>query len=121
MTQPSAIYIVLKTKTLDLVLNLVNVYGPYTNRKVFWDIMDDSGLLMNHVLILVSDLNFMLSLKEFWLAIPHQDPLRDYFINLFDKNNIVDINPVKLIPTWSNKRKGSEVVAKRLNSFLVIA
>ena len=46
------------------------------------------------------------------------DPMVDYFQELFKRNNLVDIIPTKLSPTWKNKRVGNEGVGKRLDHFL---
>jgi hypothetical protein len=33
--------------------------------------------------------------------------------------NLVDIRPVKLVPTWRNGRKGNQAIAKRLNKCII--
>jgi hypothetical protein len=37
-----------------------------------------------------------------------------------EKHHLVDIEPVKLVPTWCNFRTNKEAVAKRLNHFMAI-
>jgi hypothetical protein len=36
-----------------------------------------------------------------------------------DEHNILDIEPVKLKPTWRNNRVGEDNIAKRLDHFLI--
>jgi len=45
-------------------ISLLNVYGPCTNRKLFWKKMEDRGLLAHVDLILAGDLNFTLNSDE---------------------------------------------------------
>jgi hypothetical protein len=42
-------------------LSLLNVYGPCTDRKIFWKKLEDRGLLAHTDLILAGDLNFTLN------------------------------------------------------------
>jgi hypothetical protein len=37
----------------------------------------------------------------------------------FSSNNLIDIKPTKLIPTWRNGRCGQEAIARRLDRVLV--
>lgn len=43
----------------------------------------------------------------------------DFFLQLFDKENLLDIVPSVLVPTWSNGRCGKAGIAKRLDRFLM--
>ena len=47
------------------------------------------------------------------------DRLARFFHNLFYQEGVVDIEPIKLKPTWSNNRPGVYYVSKRLYRFLV--
>ena len=53
-----------KLKGFSSMVCILNIYGPYSNRKLFWDQLVDSGLLLDLSLILAGDLNFTTSLSE---------------------------------------------------------
>ena len=42
-----------------------------------------------------------------------------FFMNLFEKEQLVDMAPLKLEPTWHNKRGGTQAISKRLDQFQV--
>jgi hypothetical protein len=48
------------------------------------------------------------------------DPLSDYFNHILSEKGLVDIVPIKLIPSWRNKRVGEEYIAKILDWFLIV-
>ena len=58
---------------------LLNVYGPYLNREVFWDKVFSFSLLMHDMVILGGDLNFSLGSVESWGPRASLDPLTDFF------------------------------------------
>jgi len=43
---------------------LINVYGPYGDRCLFWDNLDDFGVLSGNNVILGGELNIALILRE---------------------------------------------------------
>ena len=47
------------------------------------------------------------------------DALSDFFNNLLDGLGLIDILPLVSIPTWSNRRVGSESICKRLDRLLL--
>jgi hypothetical protein len=47
------------------------------------------------------------------------DPLSRYFITKLEETGLLDIEPTKLSPTWSDKRVGDAIIAKRLEFFLI--
>ena len=49
--------------------------------------------------ILGGDLNLTLSMGDFWGENSRQDALTPVFLNLFEKEKLVDISPLKLEPT----------------------
>lgn len=77
-----------KLKGLEQTIHLLNVYGPYDNRKVFWDTVKANGLLSLPHLIIVGDLNFTWSSDEVWEAGRSSDPLDKYFISP-DRKSVV--------------------------------
>jgi hypothetical protein len=64
-------------------------------------------------------LNFSLLLRDVWGDNPKEDHLRGFFLSFLEDLHLVDMEPIKLSPTWRNFITGKEVVAKRLDKFLV--
>ena len=106
-------------KGFDGVLKLLNVYGPYKDRQSFWDHIYKLGLLNLENLILGGDLNFTLGTSEVWGGRQTDDPLSDYFADLFLAVDLVDVIADFPSPTWYNGREGVGHVAKRLDRFLI--
>eukprot|EP01018_Ginkgo_biloba_P034237 Gb_24170 [translate_table: standard] len=65
------------------------------------------------------DLNFSLERSEIWVSVAQVDPLSNFFIKSLEEVGLYDIEPVKLRPTWSNKRVGEERMTKRIDRFLM--
>jgi hypothetical protein len=106
-------------KDLNKRLKLVNCYGPYGNRHDFWDRVKKDGILKEHNLILGGDLNFTISTREVWGSSPRIDPMASYFNQLFQEEGLIDVEPVKFLPTWRNGRGEQDFIAKRLDHFLI--
>jgi hypothetical protein len=47
------------------------------------------------------------------------DQLAEFFSNRFEVGGLVDVEPLKISPTWSNNRSGREGVFKILDIFVV--
>jgi len=45
--------------------------------------------------------------------------LVDYFIQMFEDLGLCDLEPISLIPTWRNFRKGKDGISTRVYIFLV--
>jgi hypothetical protein len=106
-------------KDLNKRLKLINCYGPYSDREVFWEVIKRDGILNEHNLILGGNLNFTTSNREVWGAHARVDPLHLYFSQLIQVEGLVDVEPLKLLPTWRNGRGGQDYIAKRLDRFLI--
>jgi hypothetical protein len=104
---------------LNRPINLLNVYGPCTGRKEFWQRLDDLGLLAAENLILAGDLNLTTNNFEIWGDSAQSDPLSSFFQQIFYKNALIDLKPPEILPTWRNGRQGSAHISKRLDRFLV--
>lgn len=100
-------------------ISLINVYGPCQGRESFWDTLMTTYVLKAPVMILGGDLNFSLGRAEAWGPSAREDPLTDFFHNLISENNLIDPLPIKLKPTWRNRRVGADRIAKRLDRFLL--
>jgi exonuclease III len=98
---------------------LLNIYGPCTDRKRFWSLLNDSGILSIPLLIAGGDLNLILSDTENWGGGLVLGATVDFYRNIFASNKLTDILPEQLVPTWRNGRSGSTAIARRLDRFLV--
>ena len=70
-------------------------------------------------LILGGDLNFSMGFSKIWGTKARLDPLFDFFIKSLETFGLVDIVPSVMLPTWTNRRVGTESICKRLDRFLV--
>ena len=61
----------------------INCYGPYCNPDVFWNMVESSGFLDSHNLIMAGDFNFTLAMSEVWGATSRPDPMGLFFGQLF--------------------------------------
>lgn len=71
-------------------------------------------------IILGGDLNFSLGDVEVWGPRARGDPHMDCFIHKLSDFEMMDVEPVKIKPTWRNKRVGEDCIAKCLYCFLVV-
>ena len=46
-------------------------------------------------------------------------PLAKFFINKLEEASFMDVEPIKLVPTYRNMRVGEERLTKRIDQFLV--
>jgi exonuclease III len=96
-------------------LTLLNVYGPCSEQKSFWNLVAESGLLSFKNLIIAGDLNITISPDEVWGGTSSTGSMAGYFKVLFQSKNLIDIQPDKLVPTWRNGRTGTQAITKRLD------
>eukprot|EP00253_Pinus_taeda_P031667 PITA_31667 len=98
---------------------IVNIYGPCQGREIFWTDLLAKSLMNSSLMIVGGDLNFSIGRADAWGPSAREDPLSDFFHKvLFDKN-LIDPSPIKLKPTWRNRRTGEDRIAKRLDRFLL--
>jgi len=100
-----------------LILKIINVYGPHTDKIPYWNSLFNKELLKTKNLIIDSDFNFSLGEEESWGPSAHPDPQTKFFSHLSTSKGFIDIAPVKFIPTWRNLRVGESQVAKILDRF----
>jgi hypothetical protein len=100
-------------------LALLNVYGPCSEKLLFWTQLSKSGLLSLPNLILGGDLNITLSAQEHWGGSFLPGPAEASYKEIFDTNNLIDVQPIRLSPTWRNGRAGPDAIARRLDRFFV--
>ena len=98
---------------------LANIYGPYIDREGFWTFLMNLDCLKCEKLILGGDLNFSIGLSEIWGNRARMDPLSDFFSKSMENYGLVDIISSVMLPTWTNRRVGTENISKRLDRFLL--
>ena len=104
---------------LGLSLTAINVYGPYLNRAPFWDSLFQNPLVSGDSVVMGGDFNFSLGHNEVLGPHAQVDSLAGFFVQKLMEKGLLDIEPIKLKPTWRNNRCGDARVAKRLDRFLV--
>ena len=103
----------------SLELSILNCYGPYHNRDIFWNFVEIGGILSLPNLVLAGDLNLTLNASEIWGSRALLDPLGPFFFKLFSDHHLVDVAPSYAGPTWRNGRMGEDGISKRLDRFLL--
>lgn len=103
----------------EFPLTILNIYGPCQGRMPFWNELMENLLVKSKFMVLGGDLNFSLGRAEAWGPTAREDSLTNFFQNLLIANNLLDVNLIKLKPTWRNRRVGEARVVKRLDLFLI--
>ena len=109
----------LNDKETRMDFTLLNVYGPFYDRKLFWEKFSLAWAKNQPNVILGGDLNLTLATGEVWGENAKQDALSSLFLDFFEKMKLVDVAPLKTEPTWRNKRGGAQAISKRLDHFMV--
>jgi hypothetical protein len=91
-------------------LKVINIYGPYMEKEKipFWEDLMSKSFWTHGKFVAVGDLKFVNDIVEVWGPRARLDPLADFFKNLLLTRNLVDIEPIKLCPTWRNMRSGED-------------
>jgi hypothetical protein len=98
----STISVNLKHKYVDFAFSVINIYGPYSERIPFWEDLKNEGIFNDPLSVIGGDLNFTLSLREVWGPSPKEDRQRGFFLSFLESVNLLDVEPVRLSPTWRN-------------------
>jgi hypothetical protein len=106
-------------KGIGKEFRIINVYGPHTDHNTFWVNLFSKDLLNSDLLILGGDLNFSLGEAESWGPTTHPDSQAEFFSHLMASNGLIDVAPLRMLPTWRNMRAGEARVAKILDRFLI--
>eukprot|EP00253_Pinus_taeda_P001601 PITA_01601 len=109
----------IQSPDFDFPITILNIYGPCQGRMPFWNDLMENSTVKNKLLVIGGDLNFSLGRAEAWGPSAREDSLTDFFQNLLTANKLIDVNLIKLKPTWRNRRVGEARVAKRLDRFLI--
>ena len=70
-------------------------------------------------IIFGGDLNFSMGLSEIWGDRARSDCLSDFFAKILNDHGLMDIVPSVILPTWTNRRVGSENICKRLDRLMI--
>jgi hypothetical protein len=76
-------------------------------------------LLSLKKLIIAGELNLTLSSGDIWGGSSLVGPLAGFFKAFFQNNKLIDIEPKKVFPTWRNGFSGVDLIAKRMDRFLI--
>jgi len=98
---------------------VLNIYGPYLNRVPYWVSLLSKDFVVDHDVVLGGDFNLSLGNAEIWGPKATPDSLANFFIQTFAQKDFLDIEPIKVSPTWRNRRSCEDRIAKRLDRFLV--
>eukprot|EP00253_Pinus_taeda_P035654 PITA_35654 len=100
-------------------IQIVNIYGPCQGREFFWTDLLAKSLMQSPLMVVGGDLNFSLGRAEAWGPLAREDPLSYFFYQALLDKKLTDPAPIKLKPTWRNRRSGEDRIAKRLDRFLL--
>ena len=100
-------------------IDVFNVYGLYINCIPFLDNILQLELFFGDLVVIGGDINLSLGQAEVWWPFSHPNILTEYFTQKLMERKWMDIEAVKLKPTWHNNRCGDGRVAKRLDQFLI--
>jgi endonuclease/exonuclease/phosphatase family metal-dependent hydrolase len=101
------------------IFTILNIYGPYQDRVPYWESLTQKYYLLRDNFIIGGDLNLSLGTAEVWGLRARVDPLMDFFHHILSEVGLSDLSPLKLSPSWRNKRTGEDCIAKRLDRFLI--
>jgi hypothetical protein len=99
LLSPTGILLDGLVKYINKRLKFINCYGPYFDREEFLEVIRMDGLIKEHNIILRGNLNFTTSNIEVWGSHAKDDPLQLYFIHSIQVEGLVDVEPIKLLPT----------------------
>ena len=91
---------------------LLNCYVPCVQKRRFWTLVVDSDMLSVGNLIIAGDLNLTLSLGETWGGSASAGSLEGFFKAPFQNQNLIHIEPGKVVPTWRNRCSGLDAIWK---------
>ena len=75
----SVIEIKLQDKETGIIFTFLNVYGPFYDKKVYWEKLKLEGALNQPNIIIGGDLNLTISAGEYWGENARQDSLASFF------------------------------------------
>jgi len=76
--------------------------GLYGDMMTFWYNLADLGTPSENNVILCNDLNLTLNHRDICREVVRRNPPRDYFSYMFESFHLVDVELIKIVPTWRN-------------------
>ena len=98
----SVIKTVLEETKTGITFSIINVYGPFHERREFWGTLFSLYAVEVTNVILGGDLNLTLTMVELWGENARNDS-RSIFYFIFLGKGLIDVQPLKLDLTWRNK------------------
>lgn len=80
-------------------ISVIYCYGPYQAKLKFWDYFFEMDFLREYKVIVRGDLNFNLNRDEVWEYPIRLDPMNEYFKYKIEMVGLIDLDPMKLVPT----------------------
>ena len=115
----SGLCVALYSTELQLEFCFVNIYGPYGEREGFWNNLLNFISTNYTKIIFGGDMNFSMGLSEIWGDRARSDCLSEFFAKILDDHGLVDIVLNVILPTWTNRRVGSENICKCLDRLMI--
>lgn len=97
---------------LGMELHIMNIYFPCQKRAKFYEDIMRSSFSQVENIILGGDLNLSIRHADSWGNHAQIDSLLDYFVQLLEKNNLMDIFVSRLQLTWRNGRMVDAMLAR---------
>jgi hypothetical protein len=95
----SSISVTVKHKDSYYDFSMVNIYGLYYDWVPYWEYLKLVGAFHDLFTMIGRDLNFSLFLRDVWGENPKDDILRGLFLDFFEEMHLVDVEPIKLMPS----------------------
>ena len=111
----------LRQKDTNTLVRIFNIYAPNSYAEIFfcWNLLRKERSNLQGNVILVGDLNFILSQDEKRGGSLVRDPIREIVDETILEWHLMDVKPSIGKYTWNNKRIEPGHIAARLDRFLV--
>lgn len=100
-------------------IHIINLYAPCHDRLSFWNGMESCGILQLENLLIDGYFNLVLKDDEIWGSTGRKDNMAGKIMEIFKAHNLCDLMLKDPGPTWYNGRKGSYIICKRIDRFVV--
>ena len=98
----------------------LNMYGPFYDRRKYWETLSSDGACEHANLILEGDPNLTLIAGEVWGKNARLDTLANFVSTLFEQNKLIDLRLIRLEATWKNNTGGDQEISNILDRFLLL-
>lgn len=104
---------------LSVDIHIVNIYEPYEDHKPFLDSFVFTRVFDLQPIILGGEINFTTMIREVHRNTVEIHPLEEYFSHFISSYNLIDMEPISLIPTQRSSSSNDEAITKRIDWFLI--